>query len=355
MRTLVILTGGTFGSYIREDRLSAEEPLSQCNDLLGIAASHFSNGIEMTFRQPFSKLSENINPDDWENIFSALAEEMDKYDNALVIHGTDTMAYSSAALSYLNALKLNTTIVFTGANIPLSSVNSDAQVNFLQALATLKFLQQKDIKGTFIVFNGTNKLDGIGHIHVGTRVKKDKWDGDCYRSFYIGKQSIGEVSGTQVSTFDEIQYSKLCGTKSELKLSTSNFSSKSVAAFKTYPGLHPNSLPLPRNGPKYFLLELYNSGTAPADNSEYSFVPWIRQVVNEGGAVFAISQHEGKKGVSMNIYESSAALLKAGIVPLSDLIWEAALPKLMLAASNFSSTLEVVEFMQANAAAEISK
>lgn len=353
MRTLVILTGGTFGSSISDNRLSAKLAFSQHHELSNIVASYFSEEVTLSFCQPFSKLSENIVPDDWEQIFSVLLEQKNNYDNALIVHGTDTMAYSAAALAYLNALKLDTTIVVTGANLPLSSENSDAQTNFIQSIGALKYLQDNGITGSFIVFNGTNEQDRHGRMHVGVRVKKDKWDDYCYRSFYMGKQSIGEVLGTNVSTFDNAQYANLLSGQRKINLKTCAFSSKGVAAVKIYPGLHPASLPSPQNGLKYVLLELYNSGTAPADDSEYSLVPWVKQVVSEGVLVFAISQHEGKQGVSMDIYETSAALLDAGVIPLGDLIWEAALPKLMLAASNYNNINDIVDFMRANIAGEI--
>lgn len=353
MKILILLTGGTFGSISENNRLSAAKPFSRLADLGNLAKSSYHNDVELVFSQPFSKLSENVVPSDWSTIYSAILKEKGNFDGVLIVHGTDTMAYTAAAISYLNALTLGVPIVITGANHPISMPGSDAEVNFIQSIGVLKYLARNNINGCFVVFNGKDDVDRTGRIHVGTRVKKDKWDDYCYRSYYSDGVSIGEIVGAEVSRFEIDQYSSLLKKQKQFELSTPDFDSSKIFSFKIYPGLYPFILPTPRNGINFALMELYNSGTGPADASEFSLVTWVKRFVDEGGAVFAVSQHEGKFGVSMDIYESSERLLSAGVIPLSDTIWEAAVPKLMLAASNYKNISDIVDFMRANIAGEI--
>jgi L-asparaginase len=355
MKTLVILTGGTFGSVLVDNGLTASSVVSDVSRLEQLSKKHFSSDVDLYFTQPFSKLSENIEPADWALLFKSLMDNKVSYDNVLIIHGTDTMAYTSASLSYINALSLNTTIVLTGANYPLSMSESDGPVNFIQSIKALEYFHGHDVNGCFIVFNGSNDFSKPSLIHLGSRVKKDKWSGSCYRSYFIGKESIGYVLGTGEVSFDLDQFKKLTSTCSPLPALTPIFANKKIAAIKIYPGLVPETLPVPsRCEAKFYIIELYNSGTAPADDSEYSLISWVEKVIGDGGSVFAVSQHDGEKGVYMDIYESSILLLKAGVIPLRDMIWESAIPKLMLAAQNFKSTQEVNAYMLKNICGEIS-
>lgn len=353
MKTLVVATGGTFGSSEGDCGLTVNghKNLKRFEELL---TGSLREDVVFTFVEAFSKLSENIIPSDWEAIANTLKKNLPGHDNAIVIHGTDTMAYSSAAISYLSDISQHYAVVFTGANIPLSMPNSDGQTNFLQSVQALKHFQEKLVKGVFIVFNGLNDHSSQGFIHLGSRSKKDKWEESCYRSFYINGSSIGEVNGLREIKFNDKVYNELIPKSKNKYFLTPEFSSKNIAAFKVYPGFDPKYLDAAVSGDaKYLILEIYNSGTATADDSEYSLVPFIEHATKKGVIVFAVSQHEGKRGVSMDVYESSSALLSAGIVPLRDMVWEAALPKLMLANGNFSDPKTVVEFMSSNIAGEI--
>lgn len=352
MRILVVLTGGTFGSVRQGDYLSAGTIGGQLERLSSVVAS-FSD-VQFSFTQPFSKLSENIRPNDWAAIFAAILEKRAEFDNVIVVHGTDTMAYSAAAIAYLNAVSLKTTIVFTGANRPISDSDTDAFVNFSQAVLALKYFSEQAVSGCFVVFNGESDGNAPGRIHPAVRVKKDKWDHYCYRSFYVNtkEQCIGDVVENRVR-FDFSIYERLLLSSVPTNLASLAFAEKTVCGIKIFPGLNPDDLPLPNGNRRYFLIELYNSGTAPADGSEFDLTSWVSAVTNAGGLVFAISQHEGKSGLSMDIYETSGALLNAGVIPLGDMIWEAALPKLMLAAKNFNDNSDVRDFMLKNIAGEI--
>lgn len=352
MKILVILTGGTFGSAEVGDRLSASP-----NDSLGLLKSKvneiFPADVTFSYIQPFSKLSENIAPEDWTLLVAVIHEHMHAHDATIVVHGTDTMAYSAAAISYIQSISRRHAVVFTGANYPIGYSNTDAVTNFVQSVTALRYFVAQDIKGVFIVFNGRRDPNTEGLIHIGTRTKKDKWEQSCYRSFYLGVASIGKVEGLEEASINRRLYDDLFASSTNFKVSP-DYASKDVGALKIYPGMRPSAVDaLVNEGCRFILLEIYNSGTAAADDSELSLVPAIRNAVNSGVPVFAVSQHEGQRGVSMDVYETSAALLKAGIIPLNDMIWEAALPKLMLAAGNFKSNTDATNFMLENISGEI--
>jgi L-asparaginase/Glu-tRNA(Gln) amidotransferase subunit D len=353
MKTFVVLTGGTFGSSQGANGLtvSQNEQISVIYEKL--KGSPQAN-TELTFVQPIKKLSENMDPKDWETIITCIFDNLDNHDNILIIHGTDTLAYTAAAISYIEQLSKKYPIVLTGANFPLEAENTDAIVNTVQSLIALNYFSINNIVGAFIVFNGTNNYHHTALIHPATKVKKDKWEEFCYRSFYLDKSAIGTVNGDGSVTFDITLYNQLFNNEILYPFLQSNFDAKKVVMLKIYPGMDPDIIKLLVDQKKKIIaLEIYNSGTAPAFDTDFSLIESLEYAEKNGSIVCALSQHEGKKGATMNIYESSNILMKAGIIPLSNIIWEAASVKMMVACSNFENKNDIVKFLTTNIAAEI--
>lgn len=358
MKLLIVVTGGTFGSK-RNDKNSLnvskeEEIVNVVKELLEENQNEVN--FEYSIISPLIILSESMNPKHWEIIINSILQEIQKtnYDGIVVIHGTDTMPYTASAIAYIENLSKKYPIILTGANYPVFFENTDAKINLKDSLKVMKNFIEQNIIGSFIVFNGINDNVSDTNIHLGTRVKKDKWEKECYRSFYLGKKSLGELTAKNVFDFDKILYNKIYPKEIKYKNISVKFDDSNIMAIKIYPGLDPNILiDLFKGGKKYFLLEIYNSGTAPANNDKYSLIEPIKYITGNGGVVFAISQHEGGKGAQMNLYETSISLKEAGIIPLGNMIWESAIPKLMLASANFNQKEDIIKYMQNNIAGEI--
>jgi len=358
MKLLIVVTGGTFGSKRNYNNNSLN--VSEKEEIIDVVKELLEDKNEINFEysiiSPLIILSESMNPKHWEIIINSILQQTQKtnYDGIVIIHGTDTMPYTASAIAYVENLSKKYPIILTGANYPVFFENTDAKVNLKDSLKVIKNFIEQNIKGSFIVFNGINDNNSNTNIHLGTRVKKDKWEKECYRSFYLGKKSLGELTVSNVLNFDKILYNEIFPKEIKYENISVKFKDSNIMAIKIYPGLDPNILiDLFKIGKKYFLLEIYNSGTAPANYDEYSLIEPIKYITKNGGAVFAISQHEGGKGAQMNLYETSISLKEAGMIPLGNMIWESAIPKLMLASANFNKKEDIVKYMQTNIAGEI--
>ena len=357
MKLLIVITGGTFGSKKNNNSLNVskkEEITCIVKELLKENQKEIK--FEYNIISPLIILSENMNSEHWEILINSILEQIEKsnYHGIIIIHGTDTMPYTANAIAYIESLSKTYPIILTGANYPVFFENTDAKINLQASLKTIKHFIEENINGSFIVFNGINNDISNTNIHLGTRVKKDKWEQECYRSFYIGNYSLGKLKTKQKLIFDYSLYNKIFPKEKRYKTILAKFNNSNILAIKIYPGLDPNILiNLFKNGKKYFLLEIYNSGTAPANNDNYSLINSIKYIIEKGGIVFAISQHEGGKGAQMNLYETSINLKNSGLIPLGNMIWESAIPKLMLASANFTKKEDIIKFMQTNIAGEI--
>ena len=355
MKILVIATGGTFGSLSTKKGLAAIGNFPK-NEIIQTIRKSFNNDIELSIIQPFTKLSENMCPFDWEIIANTLINNIQEFDGAIVVQGTDTMSFSAAAISYIENISKKYAVIFTGANLPFYNKNSDATTNFLQATKFLEYAYTNNIVGSFIVFNGHKELreNNNALVHLGTRVKKDMWEDICYRSYYTNKKTFGEVNGLTNVNFQSELYSKMFSKVIQYSNVKPIFTHKFIEAIKIYPGFNPKNIIFNiKSGVKAIILEVYNSGTAPTDNGSLSIVDSVKKAIDSGVLVFAVSQHEGKFGATMDTYESSSILLELGVVPLRDMIWDATIPKLMLAFANFDSNQAVKDYMLCNISGEI--
>ena len=154
-KVLMLGTGGTIASDITGMGLA---PRLTTEDLLA-GVSGVSELCDVTCMQLFSIDSTNLTPDHWLLIARAIRENFSKYDGFVICHGTDTMAYTAAALSYLIQYSPKP-IVLTGAQKPMVFENTDSKTNLLDAFR----VASSDLCGVVIVFNG--------RVILGTRARK---------------------------------------------------------------------------------------------------------------------------------------------------------------------------------------
>lgn len=351
IKILCVITGGTFNSSLTKKGLDVNNTFDN-SYLKNEVYRRFSDTVWIDFAIPIYKVSENIDDKDWNIINREIESKINQYDGILLIHGTDTMAYTSSALSYNEQISKKKPIVITGANLPLSFNNTDAIVNFIQSIQVLIKFSRQYIVGVFIVFNGSDDFDKRSLIHLGCRVKKYIWEKKCYRSFYIDSDYLGYISNNEYH-FDEVKYNTIF-EKRTIYHKPIKYDSNLVSSFKIYPGFDPNILQREFNsGKKYFIIEIYSSGTAPMKDTYLSLDKSLKYISENNGIVFAVSQHESKQGASMNIYESSNLLKELNVISLKDIIWEAAVVKLMSATSLELNNNELIKYMLQNIGGEI--
>lgn len=128
-KILIVATGGTIASMPQEDglapELSGQDLIQRVPELKGLC--------DITTVQPMNIDSTNMRPRDWLTIASVIAERYDEFDGFVILHGTDTMAYSAAALSYL-LQDSPKPIVLTGSQQPMAAPFTDAQLNVYQSI-----------------------------------------------------------------------------------------------------------------------------------------------------------------------------------------------------------------------------
>jgi L-asparaginase len=187
---LVITTGGTIAQEYDElgtgvSTISGEEEKSKkFGDLLTALAKKEKFGIEnIETKAILNKDSSNIVPADWEAMIDAVVENYDAHDAFLITHGTNTLGYTCAALSFALG-KLGKKVILTGSQVPFGSAGSDALLNLENAIRVAAY-KEHELAGVMAVFGS--------HIITGVRVKKTtEFDYDAFKAFGA-KGSMGRI------------------------------------------------------------------------------------------------------------------------------------------------------------------
>ncbi|MBF0181611.1 MAG: asparaginase [Magnetococcales bacterium] len=355
MRILIVLTGGTIGSESGANGLRPANPEHQAEIIAALIGQYVNvNNLVLIVQQVLNSLSENFHPTDWGYVCSKTLTlaKFHSADGVLILHGTDTLAYSAAALSFYEPLSKHWPVVISGANKPMTAIDSDGPINVSQSISTLEYLIDNKLNGCFVVFNGTGDPDK-GKIFLASRIKKFSWAGYCFRNFNLGDHSwIGEVQGCNVALNHDFLEIYPCHERFPSLMP--EFASDKIEFYAIHPGFDPVILESVAKKEKIVavLLAIYNSGTGPVQGLG-SILKTLSVLREHDKLIFAVSQHEGEGGMQMNIYETSHALRAEGMISLHDMMMESAIPKLMLAAGNFSDRDDIRRFMNTNLAGEL--
>lgn len=362
MRELrIIYTGGTIGgklslqSNIIEQDIKRVPFINLLEKFPSLKDVLRQEKVQLSSVTPIKKFSENVTPFDWSAIAKSVYDAcLEGVEAVVVAHGTDTMSYTAAALSFmLQGVKIP--VILTGSNYPMEMKKTDAIRNIQDAI---KVALDKRFKGVFLVFSGVENKPS--DIHLGTRVRKEKFFENCFKT--VNTDIIGTICRKHFWDTTEvikIINKKLFNEVTELN-TTNNFELKNnivdkISFFKIYPGFNPEIIDyvVDKKETKGIILEVYNSGTACVEGKKYSILKSIERasLTNNYIPVFITSQHEGK--VLMDTYVSSKELKEAGAIPLKDMITESAIPKLMWALGQVDSQKEVINLMLHNISGEI--
>lgn len=300
-KVLLIGTGGTICSEDSGEGLSPKmtptELLSFCPDI--------PKFCEVEAVQIFNLDSTNIRPGHWIKIAETIHDNYESYDGFVISHGTDTMAYSSAALSYLvqNSLK---PIVFTGAQKPMDAVGTDAIRNMTEA-----FLVASDDEsyGVQIVFNG--------FVIAGPRARKN-----FSKSFgAFGSINFPEIARVQDGKITRFITDKLSGAPRFY-----NYLDPNVGLVKFVPGMRNDVLKYIIDQYDGIVVESFGVGGLP----EYSdFYDQIKRAIDLGKLVVMTTQVPSE-GSNLSVYKVGAYLKNHfNILEAHDMTTEAAFTKLM--------------------------
>ncbi|WP_426935611.1 asparaginase [Pseudomonas fulva] len=298
-RIVVLYTGGTIGMKSTANGLAANGGFE---DVLFeyLATAPVIQQAQIVFRelQPVID-SASMTPDYWLALRDVIVEVASngRCAGVIILHGTDTLAYSAAALAF-HLIGLQAPVVFTGSMLPVGVENSDAWENIDGALALV--VGGVD-NGVWVHFHGQTIL--------GTR---------CSKVRSVGRGAFAEAARARMPT----AYSSL---PAELDYSVRKIRVE-VAALSLYPGMGACVLhALVAQKVQGIVLECYGSGTGPCDDP--GFIEALQVARDNGVVVIAITQcAEG--GVELGTYVAGSALLTAGVVTGGTITREAALGKL---------------------------
>ncbi len=312
-RVIVLGTGGTIASRI-EYETGAVKPALTAEDLVE-AVPEIGFIADIDAEVLMNILSENMRPEYWERIVEAVARHIEGGATGVVVaHGTDTMAYTAAALAF--ALRgLPVPVALVGAQRSSDRPSSDAAFNLISAVLVAA---RADFAEVTVVMHGETG-DTYALAHRGTKVRK------MHTSRRDAFQSINARPLAKIYPFEKRieTLSRPLRRRGEEELRIENGFSRRVTLIKYYPGMESDIIDyLVDKGYKGIVLE----GTGLGHVGEH-LIPSIRRAVEEGVVVVMTSQTLFGR-VNMNVYNTGRKLLAAGVVPGGDMLPETAYVKL---------------------------
>jgi glutamyl-tRNA(Gln) amidotransferase subunit D len=338
----LLSTGGTISSKIdyRTGGVMAALTAKELNDSIPELTRIANIDPEVVL----SEYSENIKPEHWSLIASKVANNIlsGKYDGIIVSHGTDTMHYTSAALSF--ALQnLPIPVVLVGAQRSSDRPSSDASLNLIGACT---FATRSKFSGVFVAMHYSISDEAIA-CHIGTRVRKNHTSRrDAFHSIDVYPFSLVKKDQIEISR----QYTDLKFQERNKNLESMvvrpNFENK-VSLLKFYPGFDCRMIDYCVDlGHRAIILE----GTGLGHINKECFSQ-IKNAVNKGIIIFMTSQCIWGR-TALTVYDTGRDLLNLGVIPLSNMTSETALVKAMWCFGNFTEENEVIKTMTSNIANE---
>ena len=312
-RVSVLGTGGTIASKV-EYETGAVKPAFSSEEILE-AVPEVGFIADISARVVMNILSENMRPQYWEKIVDEVAREIEGgADGVVVAHGTDTMAYTAAALSF--ALRgLPVPVALVGAQRSSDRPSSDAAFNLMSAVI---YAARAPAAEVAVVMHGETG-DTYALAHRGTRVRK------MHTSRRDAFQSINDRPIAKIFPYERrlVMLQEPLRRRGEEELRVENGFEEKVALVKYYPGMSPEIIDfLVDRGYRGIVLE----GTGLGHVGEWLIEP-IRRAVEQGVVVVMTSQTLFGR-VNMNVYNTGRRLLAAGVVPAEDMLPEVAYVKL---------------------------
>lgn len=333
-RVYVAYTGGTVGMH-RTER--GYEPLpGYLSGLLSSQAPFHGPGMPEITVQQYDPLldSSNMVPADWAVIARDIADRAADYDGFLVLHGTDTMAYTASALSFMLE-GLDRPVILTGSQIPLSQPRSDAYSNLITALMIIERYGPR-LPEVCVYFGG--------RLLRGNRTKKI--DAEEFAAFDSPNlPALGRVGIDFDMDWDLIRPAE------PGPLRVRPIGEASVAAFRLFPGLEARYLAsLFAAGIDGLVLECYGAGNAPHRNTEFMRV--LRDAADAGVVIVDVPQPI-YGCANLSLYATGRALLDVGVVGGLDMTPEATLAKLSYLFARGHAPSEVRDLVQQDLRGEL--
>ena len=336
---LIIYTGGTLGMVLEKKSkslvpFSFDKIIEYLPDLERLAFS-----IDMvSILEPID--SSNVEPSFWIEIVTIIKNNYEQYDGFVIIHGTDTMAYTASALSFM-LLNLSKPVILTGAQLPIGAIRTDATENLMTALeiAATSTNEGKPLINEVCIYFSSYLLRG-------NRAKKK----ESYQFYAFRSENYPALAEAGVGISFNLPY--LSKTSEGKMLETiQKIDNHELTILKLFPGISSGvvSQILATQDLKGVILETFGAGNTPT-------FPWfldmIENKIREGVIFLNVSQCDGGR-VTQGHYKTSAFLEKIGVISGKDMTLEAAITKMMIGFSIFKNVEMVKSYLQENITGEL--
>lgn len=311
-KILLIYTGGTIG-MVKDQDSGSLYPWDF--DLLRKRIPELESLHCVLSTTSFSPLkdSSDMGPLDWQKLALYISDHYTSYDGFVVLHGSDTMSYTSAAASFM-LQGLSKPIIFTGSQLPIGDMRTDAKENLITSIE-LASLQE----------NGVPVINEVA-IYFEYKLyranRTTKMNADNFEAFWSPNYPILAEAGVRLQVFKE----RLL-PKPSIPFELFPTLDQRVTILKIFPGISAEHLLTlgQLRSTKAIILETFGAGNVPTDSS---FLQAIERLIHLEIVIVNVTQCMGGE-VTMGHYKSSDALLSMGVVSGKDMTTEAALAKTM--------------------------
>jgi L-asparaginase len=311
---LIIYTGGTIGMAFQPETGTLSPVRFEEIQKVVPELNKFGYRLKtIAFNPPID--SSNMTPKIWEKLAETIHKNYNQFDGFVILHGTDTMAYTASALSFMFE-NLDKPVILTGSQLPIGTIRTDGKENLITAIEIAAARQN----GHAIVPEVCIYFDF--KLYRGNR--SIKRDSENFSAFTSENYPALATAGVDIKYHTEfIHYPENKGI-----LKTRTGFNDNVLILKMFPGINRTAVEslLSTPGLKGVILESFGSGNVPTTRW---LISAIRKAIRENIIVLNISQCQGGS-VHMGQYETSRELLNAGVISGKDMTTEAAVTKLML-------------------------
>lgn len=334
-KIFVLYTGGTIG-MVMDDKTDSFVPFDF--DLISRNVPELNRlNYELTIHS-FDTIidSSNMRPDIWVQMVLLIKENYEKYDGFVILHGSDTMAFTASALSFMFE-GLQKPIILSGSQLPIGEIRTDARENLITALeiASAKKDGNSLVQEVGIFFNS--------QLYRGNRTFK--YNSAKFEAFRSPNYPVLVDAGVHLK-YNESALINNSGKEFLVHTRLDN----SISVLKLYPGIHRNVVKaVLESDARSVIMETFGTGNTTTDAW---FLDMLRESIRNGKNILDISQCK-VGSVELGRYETSKWLNDMGVLSGFDMTFESAVTKLMYLQGRMESQAEVARWIGVNLRGEL--